>query len=218
MADETGAPRPAPLSAARTVRALVVYAHPAPDSFCARLRDTVVGTLERCGHDVDLLDLHAEGFDPVLGAEATVRQRGGRGPGPDLDAHVRRLAAAEALVLVHPTWWSGQPAILKGWIDRVWPTGTGWHPVGPSPRPWQLRARHPLWQLRRLVVVTTHGSPRRVNLLQGEAGRLTVRRGLRRRAHPRARVRWVACYGIDEDRPARREAFVARVAREMARL
>lgn len=195
------------------MRVLVVYAHPDPESFAARLRDTVVGTLERCGHDVDLVDLHVEGFDPVLRAEAWADQRLGLGPRPEVAGHVDRLLAAEALVLVHPTWWSGQPAILKGWFDRVWAEGVAY-----SRSPGRGRLHSHLRGLRRLVVVTTHGSPRRVNLLQGESGRHLAMRSLRRFAHPLARFRWVALYGMDEDEPARREAFVARVAREMTRL
>jgi putative NADPH-quinone reductase len=184
------------------VRVLVVYAHPDPDSFVGRLKDTVVGTLARCGHQVDLLDLYAEGFDPVL-----------RDTSEEDAEHARRLVAADALVLVHPTWWSGQPAILKGWVDRVWAEGVAYHVRPGSPRPRRL-----LRGLRRLVVVTTHGSSRRVNLVQGESGRRLVLRSLRALAHPLVRCRWVAYYGIDEDLPARREVFVARVAREMARL
>jgi hypothetical protein len=68
------------------------------------------------------------------------------------------------------------------------------------------------------VVVTTHGSPKRVNLVQGESGRRLVMRSLRLLVHPRARRRWVAYYGIDRDEPARRDAFVARVAAELGRL
>ena len=67
-------------------------------------------------------------------------------------------------------------------------------------------------------MVTTHGSSRRVNLIQGESGRRLALRSLPRLAHPRVRCRWIAYYGIDRDEPARREAFVARVAQEMARL
>lgn len=190
---------------------LVVYAHPDPESFSARLRDTVLAALERAGHEVELLDLYAEGFDPVLGAEAWAPA--GALADPALARHHALLARAEALVLVHPTWWSGHPAILKGWFDRVLCDGVAY-----TRRPGRRRRRGQLRGLRRLVVVTTHGSPRRINLLQGESGRKLVMRSLHPLAHPLARRRWLAYYGIDEDDPVRREAFVARVAAAMAQL
>ena len=193
---------------------LVVFAHPDHRSFCGRLLGTATGALTGAGHTVDLLDLHAEGFDPVLAEhEWADRLRGGRAP--ELAAHDARLRRAYALVLVHPTWWGGQPAILKGWLDRTWPL-----PSSPGLRRWfpVLPSRRPLGNLRRVVVVTTHGSPRRVNRLQGEPGRLVARRGLRGVVHPLARTRFLACYGLDGDDPGGREAFVARVARELGRL
>ena len=106
--------------------------------------------------------------------------------------HARRLRAAEALVLVHPTWWGGQPAILKGWFDRVWAAGVAFTLVPGSTRP-----RAGLRNLRRLVVVTTHGSSKWTNALQGEPGKHLVGRGLRPLCHPLARTRWIALYGLD---------------------
>ncbi len=195
------------------MQVLLVYAHPDPESFCGRLRDTAVAALEGAGHQVDLLDLYAEGFDPVLGPDEWSKHQVGIAALPELADHARRLGQARALVLVHPTWWGGQPAILKGWLDRVWIEGVAYTlPTGRS------RVRPRLHNLRRIVVVTTHGSPHRMNRLQGEPGRLVAMRGVRALAHPLARKRFIAYYGIDRDEPERREAFVGRVARELARL
>jgi putative NADPH-quinone reductase len=97
------------------MRVLVVYAHPLGDSFAAALRDTIVMRLRAAGHEVDLCDLYAEGFDPVLTA---AERRAYNTAYPDLSAvepHIARLQAAEALVVCFPTWWYGMPAILKGW-------------------------------------------------------------------------------------------------------
>jgi putative NADPH-quinone reductase len=112
---------------------------------------------------------------------------------------VARLKAADGLVFVYPTWFGGPPAMLKGWLDRVWVERVAFTKVAGSNRP---RAR--LHNIRRLVVVTTYGSSRWVNAVEGEPGKRLVRRWLRVLCHPLARSRWVALYGIDTaDEPAR---------------
>ncbi|MCJ0873564.1 NAD(P)H oxidoreductase [Streptomyces sp. AP-93] len=113
--------------------ALVVLAHPRGDSLTAQLARRAVARLEADGHTVDVLDLHAEGFDPRMGAEDEPDWSD-----PDKEysaetrAHMDRIAAAEILVVVFPLWWFGLPAILKGWIDRVWNNGFAYgrsHPL-----------------------------------------------------------------------------------------
>jgi NAD(P)H dehydrogenase (quinone) len=105
------------------MRVLVVYAHPVEGSFVAALHRCVVTTLKEAGHEVDDCDLYAEGFQPAL-------TRDERRAYHDLDANrtiapkeVERLKRCEGLVLVFPTWWYGMPAMLKGYIDRVWLPG-----------------------------------------------------------------------------------------------
>ena len=193
--------------------ALVVYAHPVPDSFCSVVRDRVVGSLIAAGHEVDLMDLYAEGFDPRLPVEEHALHLSGLETKPAIAGHARRLSAAEALVLVYPTWWGSQPAILKGWFDRVWVEGVAYTlPEGED------RIKPLLRNVRRLVVVTTHGSPKWVNALQGEPGKRVVLRGLRSLCHPRARSRWIALYGIDRSDEEQRNRFLDRVASITARL
>lgn len=113
--------------------ALVVVAHPRGDSLTAQLARRAVARLEADGHTVDVLDLHAEGFDPRMGTEDEPDWSD-----PDKEystetrAHMDRIAAAEILVVVFPLWWFGLPAILKGWIDRVWNNGFAYgrsHPL-----------------------------------------------------------------------------------------
>jgi putative NADPH-quinone reductase len=174
------------------------------------MRDRAVAGLLDGGHTVDLIDLYASGFDPV--------ERAGRVDPAEhagcaaLADHAARLAAADALVLVHPTWWGGQPAILKGWFDRVLAEGVAYR-VDQHGRPRSL-LRH----IRALIVVTTYGSSRWVNALEGEPGRRTARWALRALLGWRARSRWVACYGMDDVDEHARRRFLDRVVRELSRL
>ncbi len=193
-------------------RVLVVHAHPVPTSFNATLCEVVVSTLTRSGHQVDLLDLYAEDFDPAVAADEW-RERSTTGPTPGLVEHARRLRAAEMLVFVYPTWWSEQPAMLKGWFDRVWTEGVAFHrPDGPK------GTKRGLGHIRTLAVVTTHGSPRWINFLQGQTGRIRVSRGLRLVCHPRARAHWIAMYSMDRATDADRAQFLERVEQRIAKL
>lgn len=179
-------------------RVLVVHCHPDPASFVAACRDRVLAGLAHAGHEVRVNDLYADGFDPVLSA---LERRRHLVPGadPSLDRYVEDLRWCDTLVLVHPTWWSGQPAMLKGWIDRVWASGVAWElPAGAS------RLRPLLRNVRRIVVVTTHGSSKLVNAFEGEAGKRTASRSLRVLCHPRCRTRWWALYGLDRADARRR--------------
>jgi len=194
------------------VNVLVVHCHPDPASFVASARDRVLTALEGAGHVVRVTDLYADGFDPCFD-EHDRRTHLDPGTAPALQRHADDLRWCDALVLVYPTWWSGQPAMLKGWIDRVWANGVAWTiPAGAS------RLRPLLRNVRRIVVVTTHGSSKLVNSLQGEGGKRVVTRALRSLCSRRCRTTWVAMYGVDRSTAEDRHAFLDRVERRLATL
>ncbi|MGW6914743.1 NAD(P)H oxidoreductase [Kitasatospora sp. NPDC054939] len=103
---------------------LLVVAHPRGDSLTAATARHARERLLAVGHTVDLLDLYAEGFDPRLGPEDepdwTDREKE---YSPEVRAHMARIDAADGILVVFPVWWFGLPAVLKGWIDRVWNYG-----------------------------------------------------------------------------------------------
>lgn len=195
------------------MRVLIVFAHPLEGSFCAALRDRILATLLDGGHEVDLLDLYTEGFQPVLSAEEHLLHRSGPETKPAIADHTQRLRQAEALVFIYSTWWGGQPAILKGWIDRVWIEGVAYTlPHGAS------RVKPLLTSVRHLLVVTTHGSSKWINALQGEPGKRVILRGLRSLCHPLARTDWMARYNMDRATYEQRCRFADKVAAMMGRL
>jgi len=119
-------------------RVLIVNAHPEPRSFNAALRDVAVEVLEARGHVVWVSDLYAMGFKAVLDSadfpgeaddaplNVSMAQRKALTQNtlaPDVADELRRLLAADLLLLLFPLWWFGLPAMLKGWIDRVFVSG-----------------------------------------------------------------------------------------------
>ena len=194
------------------MRVLVVYCHPDPESLIAAARDRALAGLAAAGHEVTITDLYADGFEPAMPAHECSRHAD-PGVAPALQRYADDLNSAEALVLVYPTWWSGQPAMLKGWIDRVWVAGVAWEQVQGS-----NVVRPLLKDIRRIVVVTTHGSSKLINAMQGEAGKRTVTRSIRMMCSKRARTTWCALYGLDTIDASTRTAFLARVERTLSKL
>jgi NAD(P)H dehydrogenase (quinone) len=120
------------------MQALIVHCHPEPRSFNAALTAVAARTLRQRGHQVEIADLYAEGFDPVAGpAHYCSRQdpktffalgeQRHASKADALPAEVRReiarLERADLVVLQFPIWWHAQPAMLKGWFDRVFVNG-----------------------------------------------------------------------------------------------
>jgi NAD(P)H dehydrogenase (quinone) len=117
---------------------LIVHCHPEPNSFGAALKDVAAETLRRLGHSVEISDLYAEGFNPVESPvhyperadpgyfSALTEQRHGSETGTlpaDVHREIGRLERADLVVFQFPLWWHAPPAMLKGWLDRVFVYG-----------------------------------------------------------------------------------------------
>jgi putative NADPH-quinone reductase len=102
---------------------LVIYAHPDEKSFNKAIADTAVQTLRSKGYEVIFHDLYEEAFDPILSNKEIPKGA----PVPEvIDRHCAELSSADGIVIIHPNWWGQPPAILKGWIDRVFRPGVAY--------------------------------------------------------------------------------------------
>ena len=193
-------------------KTLVVYVHPIEESFTSCVCDAVIDFLTTQHHEVRLRDLYAENFDPFLSAAERALHHTPPTTRPELARDVEDLRWCEAIVFVYPTWWSGLPAMLKGWIDRTWMNEVAWVlPAGAN----TIRPR--LTNIRRLIAVTTHGSSKFVNALQGEPGKRTISRSIRVMCNKFCRARWIALYGIDNSTLEQREKHLATIGQRVAR-
>jgi putative NADPH-quinone reductase len=190
---------------------LDVYCHPLEESFHRALRDEVSAGLIEAGHVVDMVDLYAEKFDPVLGAEARRHYHDTSRNQRGLETYLARLRAADALVVQFPTWAFGAPAMLKGFLDQIIIPGVAFDISDPA------HVRPLLGNIRKLAGVVTYGRPRWMALYVGDPPRKIVTRYLRWFIDRRARVQYLALYHMNVADDARRKAFMARVRRAMAR-
>jgi NAD(P)H dehydrogenase (quinone) len=120
------------------MRVLIVHAHPEPASFSGAMTQSARVALRDVGHEVVVSDLYAMGFDPISDRRNFVSVQDPErfsqqveeahasrvdGYAPALQAEMDKLAWCTALVFQFPLWWLGMPAIMKGWIDRVFAVG-----------------------------------------------------------------------------------------------
>jgi NAD(P)H dehydrogenase (quinone) len=121
-----------------TMNVFVVHAHPEPQSFVSALKDTAVAELSARGHEVRVSDLYAMGFEPVCDRHDVAQvfdpayfrpqreqlhaaERGAFAP--DIEAELDKLFWCDLVIFTFPLWWFSVPAILKGWVDRVFVMG-----------------------------------------------------------------------------------------------
>lgn len=196
------------------MKALVVFAHPLRESLCGHMCDIAVRSLEQAGHEVELLDLYARDFDPRLTPAERRAYYADSREATEVPHHAAALAGADALVFVFPTWWFGLPAILKGWIDRVFAPGVAFEhgkdfgPIVPK-----------LDRLRHVWVITTLGTPWWVD-------RIAMLRPVRRMfkvallggCAPKAGLTYLPLYSAERPEPRRVAAFERRVEAKLSSL
>jgi len=166
------------------MKLLYVFAHPDPRSLNGALRDAALDELEAQGHEVQVSDLYAMGWksevdraDFPAWSDATplaiaLASKEGYASGTltaDVSAEIEKLLWADMLILQFPLWWFSMPAILKGWVDRVFAYGFAYGVGEHSERRWGDRyGEGRLAGKRAMLVVTAggwedHYSPRGIN-------------------------------------------------------
>ncbi|ODT07805.1 MAG: NAD(P)H dehydrogenase [Mesorhizobium sp. SCN 65-20] len=193
---------------------LVVLAHPLPESLNRHFADIVEIELARAGHGVTVLDLYKAEFDPRLTTAERGSYYGERFEASGLKAHASALRDAEVLVLVFPTWWFGLPAMLKGWVDRVFAPGIAFDhgsDFGPI--------RPLLYKLRHVVAITTLGSPWWVDrLVMRRPVRRILKRGVFAACAPTASFAMLPFYAAEKPKPDRVERFGEKIRRQMRKI
>ena len=195
------------------MKLLLVFCHPDPDSFGAAIRHTAAEALRAAGHELREIDLYAEGFNPVFSAVEKRTYLSDTQVNIDgVAAHVEALRWAEGWIAVYPTWYYGLPAMLKGWLDRVWLPGVTFR-IAPAK---ERRIRGELSNIRLFVGITTSGSPWWWLKVIGDPGRSLLMKGLRPLYNRRCRMRWLQLYNMNHVTADDRSDFLSRVARELS--
>ncbi|MGC5742917.1 NAD(P)H-dependent oxidoreductase [Chryseobacterium sp. NFX27] len=132
------------------MRHLIIYAHPNEKSLNNLLLQTVTESLEKGNHEIEIRDLNTIGFNPVLSLEDMQGQRAGK-VSDDVKTEQDYISWAEQITFVYPIWWTGMPAIMKGYIDRVFSYGFAYR--------YDQGVQKGLLKGKKAVIINTHGKP-----------------------------------------------------------
>jgi NAD(P)H dehydrogenase (quinone) len=135
------------------MRILILYVHPSLDSFCGRVLTATRSALAEAGHEVEVADLYRERFNPAL-IQADFAQFARQPMPADVLREQARIERNDALIVIAPIWWYQFPAMLKGWIDRVFSEGWAFTDSHSRSAPATLRLRHVL------VLASAGGNPK----------------------------------------------------------
>lgn len=106
------------------MKVLTVVSHPRVNSLTFSVADRFLQGLADAGHETEMLDLHRSGFNPVLWeADEPDWSSDRKIYSPEVEAEMERMKKYDALAYIFPIWWFNLPAMLKGYIDRVWNNG-----------------------------------------------------------------------------------------------
>ena len=111
---------------------LIVYCHPYEQSFCHAMLDALCERYDREGTPYQIIDLHADGFDPILSRDELAVYVEGTALDPLVTRYQELIAGSDRLVFIFPIWWNDMPAMLKGWLDKVLLQGFSWEPTASS--------------------------------------------------------------------------------------
>ncbi|WP_419697103.1 NAD(P)H-dependent oxidoreductase [Mesorhizobium muleiense] len=153
------------------MKALLVFAHPEPRSLNGALRDVAIRELEAQGHEVLISDLYADGWksevdradfpswppERFLPAGASKKAFATNTLTEDVKAEIDKLLWADTLILQFPLWWYAMPAILKGWVDRVYAYGFAYGVGEHSDKRWGDRFGEGTLAGKRAMLIVTAG-------------------------------------------------------------
>lgn len=130
---------------------LIIYAHPNPESFNAAIKNTVEAALHKSNTSYKIIDLYSEGFNPVLSLD---EMNGNEGA--EIIKYRQLITEASNIIFIFPVWWFRAPAILEGFLDKVFVPGFAY-------RFKQLIGKYgipvPLLKDKNVLTIITHGAP-----------------------------------------------------------
>jgi putative NADPH-quinone reductase len=192
---------------------VIVLGHPSTNSYCAAIFEAIIRALEDSRqHNVSAIRLADENFATAMSRdERNAYETAQPLICAETKHHAQLVKQADALVFVYPTWWSGLPAQLKGWLERVFVLDVAFRFNEKN------KIRPALQNIRHIIGVSTYGSPWRYVKLVNDNGRRTLTRAIRASTGLRTRTMWHGIYALDTCSAADREKFIADTTRKIVK-
>ncbi len=186
------------------MKVLVIYAHPWEGSFNHAILEAAVSGLKTEKNQVDVLDLNKDGFNPVLTREELAIYRKGAFLDPKVGEYQARITAADYLFFIFPIWWGGMPAILKGFVDKVFLNDWAYGKIGFIPKGM-------LTQIKGATVVATMGASKFFyGLILSSAAEHLFSKGILNFCGVE-KVKWFAFYDAENQTDEKRRKWLAEI-------
>lgn len=130
------------------MRHLIIYSHPNDESLNHHFLNTVTEILQTQNHEIRIRDLYHLDFNPVLSLQDLKNQRSGQ-LSEDIKEEQEHILWADHITFIYPIWWTGMPAIMKGFIDRVFSYGFAYR--------YDQGIQKGLLKGKRATIINTHG-------------------------------------------------------------
>ncbi|PKQ61383.1 NAD(P)H-dependent oxidoreductase [Labilibaculum manganireducens] len=137
------------------MKVVIVFNHPYEGSYCNAILNSVTGGLQQANHDIDIINLDKEGFNPVMTSQDLKAFRDKQPVDPKVIEYKNRLEKADHVVFIFPIWWELMPALMKGFIDKVIFPGVAYDYVDGS----NTKMKPLLTNIKGVTVITTMNTP-----------------------------------------------------------
>lgn len=194
------------------MKTLIVYNHPYSGSFNHALLESVISGAKKAVHEVDVIDLDKDKFDPVMTAADLLAFRDHKMIDPQAKAYAKRLKEADHLVMVFPIWWELMPAMTKGFIDKVIFPGAAYEYTESG---YGMKTLLP--NLKSTTVITTMNTPKLVyRFMYGNAIKQALVKGTLKKTGMK-NVKWFNFTMVKSSTQAKREKWLAKVEQHFAK-
>ena len=191
------------------MRFLVLFCHPSQKSFSAALYNSTCSSLQKAGHEIRKINLYKDHFDPKLSLDEWNSYLDETHKNiKNLKQHVENLLWAEGLIFIFPTWMYGPPALLKGWLERVWLPDVAFEISSGKQNIPKGKLKH----IRRFCVVTTSGSPRWWLWFIGNPGKSMLFKGYRILFNKFCKYKWLQLHDMNHSTSDDRKKFLDKVS------
>lgn len=133
------------------MKQLIVFCHPNQMSFCSAIMQKVVETYQSIGDEIVIRDLYKLGFDPILKGKDFEALKSGNLP-EDIRTEQNYIRQSDIVTFIYPIWWTGLPALLKGYIDRIFLYGFAYALD-------ENMNVQPLLKGKKAIIINTSGAP-----------------------------------------------------------
>ena len=188
------------------MRVNIIFNHPYKGSYYHAILESVKQGLSKAGHEVDVINLDHDQFNPVMTAEDLLAFRNKKSMDPQALEYIQRIKSADHLVFIFPIWWELMPALMKGFIDKVIFPGEAYDYTSSGYGMITL-----MDNLKSATVITTMNTPAIMyKLIYGNAIKMSLIKGTLKKSGIK-HVKWLSLNMVKASSSEKREKWLKKI-------